>query len=67
LYDVSPPRHILLTGATGFVGAFLLYELLQRTQAKIHCLVRANNPDEGLKRLQNTPGTIFSMGAKPKF
>jgi amino acid adenylation domain-containing protein/thioester reductase-like protein len=54
LYDVSPPRHILLTGATGFVGAFLLYELLQRTQAKIHCLVRANNPDEGLKRLQNT-------------
>jgi amino acid adenylation domain-containing protein/thioester reductase-like protein len=31
---------ILLTGATGFLGAFLLYELLQQTSADIYCLVR---------------------------
>jgi amino acid adenylation domain-containing protein/thioester reductase-like protein len=31
---------VFLTGATGFLGAFLLDALLSRTEAKIHCLVR---------------------------
>ncbi|CAK7270972.1 putative NRPS-like protein biosynthetic cluster [Sporothrix epigloea] len=31
---------IFLTGATGFLGAFLLSELIATTSAKIHCLVR---------------------------
>jgi amino acid adenylation domain-containing protein/thioester reductase-like protein len=35
------PRAILLTGGTGFVGAFVLRELLQRTDAPVFCLVRA--------------------------
>ncbi|MDJ0676337.1 MAG: amino acid adenylation domain-containing protein [Calothrix sp. MO_167.B42] len=40
----SELKHIFLTGATGFVGAFLLNELLhQHSQANIYCLVRANN------------------------
>ncbi len=34
------PEAILLTGATGFLGAFLLEELLKETSASIHCLVR---------------------------
>jgi len=34
-------RDILLTGATGFLGAFLLRELLDETDADIHCAVRA--------------------------
>lgn len=29
------PGAIFLTGATGFLGAFLLHELLERTQAKV--------------------------------
>ncbi|WP_194815468.1 non-ribosomal peptide synthetase [Nocardia sp. XZ_19_385] len=37
------PSAILLTGATGFLGAFLLRELLDRTSATIYCLVRADN------------------------
>ena len=41
-----PPRTILLTGATGFLGAFLLYELLQQTSANIYCLLRS--PGQGL-------------------
>ncbi|MBW4451347.1 MAG: amino acid adenylation domain-containing protein [Nostoc indistinguendum CM1-VF10] len=45
---------IFLTGATGFVGAFLLYELLQQTQANIYCLVRAANLEEGKKRIQSS-------------
>ncbi|MFG2987480.1 amino acid adenylation domain-containing protein [Streptomyces sp. NPDC048258] len=38
---VADPRHLLLTGATGFLGVHLLYELLTRTGALMHCLVRA--------------------------
>lgn len=37
--DVEP-QAIFLTGATGFLGAFLLDELLRKTSAKIYCLVR---------------------------
>jgi amino acid adenylation domain-containing protein/thioester reductase-like protein len=45
------PRAILVTGATGWVGAHLLPELLARTDATIHCLVRAASPAEGMQRL----------------
>ncbi|MEB3219801.1 MAG: amino acid adenylation domain-containing protein [Nostocales cyanobacterium 94392] len=48
----NQPSHIFLTGATGFVGAFLLYELLQQTNANIYCLVRAANTESGKKKLQ---------------
>lgn len=42
---------VLLTGATGFVGAFLCAELARQTSAEIVCLVRAANPEEGTERL----------------
>ncbi|HET7272633.1 MAG TPA: amino acid adenylation domain-containing protein, partial [Rubrobacter sp.] len=32
--------NVFLTGATGFLGAFLLDELLDNTTARVHCLVR---------------------------
>ena len=35
---------ILLTGVTGFLGAFLLRDLLECTSAQIICLVRFNQP-----------------------
>ncbi|MEW6637980.1 MAG: non-ribosomal peptide synthetase, partial [Actinomycetota bacterium] len=41
-------RRILLTGATGFVGAFLLEELLSGTDAEILCLVRPRKGQDGL-------------------
>ncbi|EKX36997.1 hypothetical protein GUITHDRAFT_89817 [Guillardia theta CCMP2712] len=34
-------RRVMLTGVTGFLGAFLAYELLRRTKAYVYCLVRA--------------------------
>ena len=46
------PSRMLLTGATGFLGAFLLQELLERTAADIYCLVRASTPAEGMARLR---------------
>jgi len=47
----SPMRAVLVTGATGFVGAFLVNELLRRTEAVVHCLVRASSVSEGKRRL----------------
>jgi hypothetical protein len=36
-------RMILFTGATGFVGCHILEELLRRTHATVHCVVRASD------------------------
>jgi thioester reductase-like protein len=43
---------VCLTGATGFLGGFLLYELLEHTQAQIHCVVRAPTAAEGAQRIR---------------
>lgn len=48
---VVEPERIFLTGGTGFLGAFLIEELLQQTQATIYCLVRAANVEEGKNKL----------------
>ncbi|AVH69221.1 thioester reductase domain-containing protein [Nostoc sp. 'Lobaria pulmonaria (5183) cyanobiont'] len=47
------PSCILLTGATGFVGAFLLYELLQQTSCDVYCLIRANSTELAHNKLRN--------------
>ncbi|MFZ6027916.1 MAG: type I polyketide synthase [Chloroflexota bacterium] len=46
------PAAAFLTGVTGFLGAFVLHELLRQTQAKIYCLVRASSSAEGLQRIE---------------
>lgn len=51
LKSPSEEPQILLTGATGFLGAFLLDELLQRTAATIQCLVRARSDEDGCERI----------------
>ncbi|MEM9483930.1 MAG: thioester reductase domain-containing protein [Cyanobacteria bacterium P01_F01_bin.116] len=48
----TKPRSIFLTGATGFLGAFLLSELLEQTTADIYCLVRAADANTGKARIQ---------------
>lgn len=48
---VEAPRTVLLTGATGFVGAYLLRELLDRTELTVHCLVRGANPEDARRRI----------------
>ncbi|KAH7117670.1 tyrocidine synthetase 1 [Dendryphion nanum] len=55
--DIVPPKDIkpisikdantvLLTGVTGFLGAFLLNDILENTSAKVICLVRFNDPSQ---------------------
>ena len=51
VHSVAYPQYPFLTGATGFLGAFLLAELLATTDATVFCLVRADTRDEGMRRL----------------
>lgn len=47
-------KNILLTGATGFVGAHLLHQTLIQTRATITCTVRANDIDSAMLRIQKS-------------
>ncbi|MFE1441926.1 thioester reductase domain-containing protein [Streptomyces sp. NPDC058739] len=52
-YDAPAPQEVsevLLTGATGFLGAFLLRDLLERGLV-VHCLVRGKDAETARTRL----------------
>ncbi|WP_070106610.1 non-ribosomal peptide synthetase [Burkholderia plantarii] len=52
-------REILLSGATGFVGAYVLRELLRETDARVHCLVRAGSDAAAAARLASVFDAYF--------
>jgi thioester reductase-like protein len=43
-----------LTGATGFLGIYLLHEVLQQTPHPVYCLVRAEDETAARRRLQQS-------------
>lgn len=45
-------KHVFVTGATGFPGAYLVAELARTTDATVHCLVRAADEDTASARLR---------------
>ena len=47
-----PPRQIFVTGGTGYLGAFIVRELMRRTDARVRCLVRGKTSDEAFGRLR---------------
>ena len=49
--NIDRPRRILLTGAGGFLGAYLLRELLVQTDAEILCLMRASTREAARDRI----------------
>jgi L-2-aminoadipate reductase len=56
-FDSSKKLTIFLTGATGFLGAFVLHDLLVKRQSQVHkviCLVRAKDETDALKRLRES-------------
>lgn len=49
---MDEPMNVVLTGATGFVGSFMLHELLTTTAADVYCLVRADDESHALGRIR---------------
>ncbi|MCH9757170.1 MAG: thioester reductase domain-containing protein [Gammaproteobacteria bacterium] len=45
-------KAVLLTGATGFLGSFILNELLEQTDKVIYCLVRADSIEKAFERIK---------------
>ena len=53
VWRAREPEQVLLTGATGFLGAFLLAEVLRvHPGARVHCLVRADHQAHAAERLR---------------
>lgn len=53
--DQAPFSNILVTGATGFLGFHLVFELLEQyPDARLHLLIRASNSEEAKARLTET-------------
>jgi len=54
--EATPPgrsrSRVLLTGASGFLGAHLLRDLLDTMEGDIWCLIRAQSVEQGLQRIQ---------------
>ncbi len=53
---VHPPRHVFLTGATGFLGAYLLSQLLEDRSRRVSCLVRGVAGADRLRRALQSYG-----------
>ncbi|SFE39279.1 amino acid adenylation domain-containing protein/thioester reductase domain-containing protein [Paenibacillus algorifonticola] len=58
------PKAVLLTGATGYLGGYLLYELLMQSDATIYCLVRPGT-EPGEARLRSHIAYYFGDAAIP--
>jgi len=55
---------VLLTGATGFLGAFLLDQLLRRPDGPgVVCLVRAHDAGVGLRRIRENLALALAYNA----
>ncbi|KAK6500987.1 hypothetical protein TWF506_003745 [Arthrobotrys conoides] len=53
--DWRSDGNVFVTGATGFLGAYLVHSLLQMPEIKkVQCLVRAKNVKDGLSRIQES-------------
>ncbi len=48
----SELRSVLLTGGTGFLGAYLVAEILNTTQADLYCLVRPKRGENSKTRIE---------------
>ena len=63
----TDPINVFVTGATGFLGSYILSDLLNRKESniKVYAHVRASDKDAGMKRLERA-GTTYGTW-KPEF
>lgn len=58
---------ILLTGATGYLGAYLLRDLLTDTDSQVVVIVRADSNEKSCKRLAEVTETYFADNLTDKY
>ena len=58
---VERPRVFLLTGATGFLGRYVLRELLAQPDAEVLCLIRAEDDVTAERRLSHALDKVGGM------
>lgn len=51
-FEHGAAQRVFLTGATGYLGAFMLERLLRSSDVECFCLVRASSPEKGLDRIR---------------
>jgi len=51
-YEHGTPRRVFVTGATGYLGAFILEQLLRTSGVDCFCLVRAASREQGFERIR---------------
>ncbi|MBE3648088.1 non-ribosomal peptide synthetase family protein [Paenibacillus polymyxa] len=62
LAEIRDLRVILLTGATGYLGSHILYDLLHRTEAKVYAMVRpSQDGPSGFERIQSVLTGYFGQ------
>jgi amino acid adenylation domain-containing protein/thioester reductase-like protein len=59
-------RHILLTGGTGYLGPYVLYELLNRKETFNYLIVRGKSQAEAEKRLEGILSFYFGGDFYPR-
>jgi thioester reductase-like protein len=50
---LRPAQAVLITGTSGYLGAFVLADLLRTSTVRAHCLVRARDAADGLRRIRD--------------
>jgi thioester reductase-like protein len=50
--SIEIPQDIFITGSTGFLGAHLLKELINKTESRIYCLLRGDGSLEVFQRMR---------------
>ncbi|KEK21989.1 SDR family oxidoreductase, partial [Bacillus gaemokensis] len=51
--------NVLVTGATGFLGAHIVANLIDNEEGKVYCLIRCENENHGYNRLRNILNHYF--------
>lgn len=54
-------KNILLTGSTGYLGIHILYELMQKTDSHVYCIIRSKNGKDSKERLLNKLSFYFEQ------
>ncbi|WP_082096853.1 non-ribosomal peptide synthetase family protein [Paenibacillus wulumuqiensis] len=59
LPSLRAAANVLITGATGYLGSYLLFELLQQSDAHVYALVRKSGNASSMDRLKSTMELYF--------